>query len=196
MHGRIAETLGDVQLGAVRRIAQLLAERRQVVLRIENLQVCDQRGTLVHQVHPPPQQIACLTHALGVGIRQREVAPLEQMRDFVRIDPVVLGLAAVDQLHVQRVADHERDRVLGTAVGEPVPAEHALHTDDDTVAEGGKGLQQRLEMARQVAIEYDGTGTVQDANVHGPGVQVDAAVESMWAGIVEAHHGLPTWVGA
>jgi hypothetical protein len=36
---------------------------------------------------------------------------------------------------------------------------------------------------------------VEDTDVRGPGVQIDAAVESMEAG-VEAHGGLPGWVGA
>ena len=57
------------------------------------------------------------------------------------------------------------------------------------VAERRDDLQQGLELTRQVAVADDGAGVVEDADVHGPGVQVDAAVESMLAG-VEAHGSL------
>jgi hypothetical protein len=44
-------------------------------------------------------------------------------------------------------------------------------------------------MTRQVVVADDGAGVVEDADVHGPGVQVDAAVESVLGG-VETHQGL------
>ena len=47
----------------------------------------------------------------------------------------------------------------------------------------------------EVAVEEDVAGVVEDADVQGPGVQVDAGVESVLLG-VEAHHGLPGRVGA
>jgi hypothetical protein len=57
------------------------------------------------------------------------------------------------------------------------------------VAERRDDLQQGLELTRQVAVADDGAGVVEDADVHGPGVQVDAALKSV-LGSVEAHHGL------
>src|ERR1700722_781574 len=63
-----------------------------------------------------------------------EIAALEQAGDLVGIDTVVLGLVFVDELHVQRVADDKGNVVFGAAVGEPVPAKHALDADDDAVA--------------------------------------------------------------
>jgi hypothetical protein len=65
----------------------------------------------------------------------------------------------------------------------------------DAVAVGREGLQQGGEVTGQVTVEDDGAVLIEDADAHGPGVQVDAAVESMLLG-VEAHHGLLAWVGA
>jgi hypothetical protein len=195
LHGRVGEAVGDVEGGAVGGVAELLAEGGQVVLGVEDLQVGNQFGALVDEVQAAPQEVAGFTHALGVGIGEREVAALEQVRDLAGVDTVVLGLGAVDELHVQGVADDEGEAVLGAAVGEPVPAEHALDTDDDAVAEGSDGLEQGVEVAGEVLVEDDVAGVVEDADVHGPGVQVDAAVESVLGG-VEAHHGLLGWVGA
>jgi hypothetical protein len=74
----------------------------------------------------------------------------------------------VDQLHVQRVADDEGDAVFSAAVGEPVPAEQALATDDDAVVEARDGLQQGVEVTRQVLVQNDGAGCVADADVRVP----------------------------
>ena len=180
---------GNVQLGAIGSVAQLLAEGWQIVLRVENLQVGDQLSPFVDQVHPPPQQIARLTHALGIGIRQREVAAAEQAGYLVGVDAIVLSLAAVDQLHVQRVAQDEGNVLLGAQVRQPVPAEHALHADHDAVAVGSDALEQCLGVARQIVVENDCAGTIENANVHGPCMQVDAGIKSVGL-VVESHHGL------
>jgi len=43
------------------------------------------------------------------------------------------------------VADDEGEVVLGAAIGEPVPAEHALDAKDDAVLEGRDRLEQGVE---------------------------------------------------
>jgi hypothetical protein len=58
------------------------------------------------------------------------------------VNPVVLGLAAVDRLHVEGVAEDEGDGFLGAEVGEPVPAEDALDADDEVVAVGLDGARE------------------------------------------------------
>jgi len=46
----------------------------------------------------------------------------------------------------------------------------------------------------EVLVQEDGSGLVEDAQVHGSGVQIDAAIESVRSFIggllVKAHHGL------
>jgi hypothetical protein len=49
-------------------------------------------------------------------------------------DLVVLGLAAVNRLHVQRMAEHESNALGLAEIGKPVPGEHAFAGDDEPVA--------------------------------------------------------------
>jgi hypothetical protein len=93
------------------------------------------------------------------------------------------------------VAQDEGDGVFGAAVGQPVPAEHALDTDDEIVAERREGVEQGVEVAGEVFVEDDLAVVIEDADVHGSGVQVDAGVESVLL-VVEAHGVLPGCVGA
>ena len=81
-------------------------------------------------------------------------------------------------------------------IGEPVPGEHALDADDQAVAEGRDGVRGRRRAGGEVLVEDDVAVVVEDADVHGSGVQIDAAVESVLL-VVEAHGATPeVWVGA
>jgi hypothetical protein len=62
--------------------------------------------------------------------------------EFGGVDPVVLGFAAVDHLHVEGVAEDEGDAFGLAQVGEPVPGEHALGPDDESVAERGDRIEE------------------------------------------------------
>ena len=98
---------------------------------------------------------------------------------------VVLGLAAVDGLHVQGVAEDEGDLLLVAQVGEPVPGEHALAGDDDVGAEGRQHVEQQLLLGGHLLLQDDVAGLVEDADGQQPCVQIDAAVELVWL-VVEA----------
>ena len=65
------------------------------------------------------------------------------------VDRVGLGLAAVDRLQVQRVAEHEGNALGRAQVGEPVPGEHALAADDEAVAVGRERRQEPFGFRRQ-----------------------------------------------
>ena len=107
------------------------------------------------------------------------------------VDPVVLGFAPMDGLHVEGVAQDEGDIVLGAEVGKPVPAEDALCTDDQIVPVGLDRTEKAVRLAAHVAVEERFAGVVlQDAEVHGPSVEIDPAVVSMLAS-VEAHESPP-----
>jgi len=62
-------------------------------------------------------------------------------------------------------------------VGEPVPGEHALDGDHEVIPVGGDGFEERLRVRPDAAVEQYLAGLVQDAEVEGACVQVDAAVE-------------------
>jgi hypothetical protein len=96
----------------------------------------------------------------------------------------------VNGFHVQGVAEHEGDVLLDTEIGDPVPGEHALGTDDEVVAIGLDGAQERLRVAGDALIEKRFASLVEDAHMHRPGVQVDATVEWVLS-LKESHRGLP-----
>jgi hypothetical protein len=183
--------LRDLHVLAVGRITGFLRKGRQIVLGVEDLQMREQLGTLTHQVGPSPQQVAGLTHPLGIRIGGREVAAAQQPRQLGGIKAIVLGLAAMDGFQVQRVAEHEGDVMRHAQVGHPVPSKHALDADHQAVAKRLQRPQQRLGPGRQVSVENDVAGVVDHAHMHGPGVQVDAAVESMLT-LVKPHSWSPS----
>ena len=128
----------------------------------------EQGGALADEVGAAAEQVAGLAHALGVDVGQGEVAAAEQAGNLVGVDLVVLGLAPVDGLHVQGVADQEGDLLLPAQVSQPVPGEQALDADDDVGAEGGEGSEEGVGAGWQVDVADDGAGRIEDAQVHGP----------------------------
>src|SRR5439155_9990553 len=86
----------------------------------------------------------------------------EQHGDLVGIDLVGLGLAAVDGLHVQGVAQDEGDALCGAEVGEPVPGEQALTGDGQPVAEGSDSAEEGIRPGGDSLVQDDGTGRVED----------------------------------
>ena len=78
----------------------------------------------------------------------------------------------------------------GAQIGEPVPGEQALAADDQAVAVGRQRGQEVVGFRRQRRLRARSRRLASsDAERHGPGVQIDAAVESVLSG-VESHHGL------
>jgi hypothetical protein len=126
---------------------------------------------------------------LGVDVSLGQHAAAEQDGNRVGVDFVRLGLAAVDGLHVQSVAKDEGALFLLTEIGEPVPGEHALASDGQSVAEGGDGVEEGVGAGSDGLLADDGSGGVKDTEGEGSGVEIDAAVESVRL-VVESHHGL------
>jgi hypothetical protein len=117
------------------------------------------------------------------------VAAAEQHGDLVGIKAVVLALAAVDGLHVQGVAEHEGNLLGGAQVRQPIPGEHALAADHQTVAKGRDGPEKGPRLGPKIDVQQHRARLVEDADVQGSRVQIDTAVESMLL-LVKAHHGL------
>jgi hypothetical protein len=135
-------------------------------------------GALADQAQAGAEQVAQAAPLPGVGVGRREVAALEEPGDGLGVVAVALGLLAVDGLHGPGVAQREGDALVAAGVGQPVPAVHALAADDQAVAEGLHGLEEGGRGGGQVARESLLAVAVEDAEEQGPGVQVDAGVES------------------
>lgn len=126
LHRGIGEVVGHLQFLAVGGIAELFGKCELVVLTRLVLNVGDEEGTLADPKAAAPQEVTRLAHALRTYIGLGQDAATKQRGNFEGIDLVVLGLAAVDGLHVQRMAQDERNALGSTQVGEPIPGEHAL----------------------------------------------------------------------
>src|SRR5262249_55403682 len=92
----------------------------------------------------------------------------------------------VDGLQVQGMTEDEGNLLFLAEVGQPVPAEEARAADDQVVAVRCNGLQQELGLGVEGGGQDGVSGLVEEREGRRPGVESDAAVESMLGG-VEAH---------
>jgi hypothetical protein len=90
----------------------------------------------------------------------------------------------VDVLHGQGVAQREGDALVFAQVGQPVPGEHALDADDEVLAVRLDGVEELVGAGGQVLGEDGLALVVENVDVHGSGVQIDAAVKSVRVGVV------------
>jgi hypothetical protein len=102
------------------------------------------------------------------------------------IDRVIFRLATMDRLHREGMPEDERDAFVGAQVSQPVPGEHALDGDDNPRSIRGNDVQEGLRTGLHIAVHPDLAVLVEEADVHRPGVQVDAAVKWVLSG-VKAH---------
>jgi hypothetical protein len=100
----------------------------------------------------------------------------------VGIDLVVLGLTAVNGFQVQGMAEDEGNPRLGTEVREPVPREDTFDRDHEILAVGRNDLEQGVWAGLHITLPHDLPVSVQDADVHGPGMQGNATVEFVLCG--------------
>ena len=92
----------------------------------------------------------------------------------------------MDSFHVQGVPEDKVDILPLAEICEPIPGEDTFHGDDDIVTIGGKGVEERSGSGRHIAVRHDIALGIEDAEVHGASVQVDAAIILMCSG-VESH---------
>ncbi len=90
----------------------------------------------------------------------------------------------MNRAHAERVAESERDSFRLAKVGEPVPGEEALAADDEVAAaKWRQGVEQGIRSAGQIPVQDGLAGAIEHAQVHRPGVQIDATTELMATGV-------------
>jgi hypothetical protein len=167
----------------------------QVVLMEGVLDVGHELGPLADEVGSAPEEVPGGPHLGGIDVGHGKEASPEQTGGLEGVDAVVLGLAPMDGLHVQGVAEDEGDGMFGTEVSEPVPVEDAFGGDDQVVPKRLYGLKESSAITGQVLVKQDIASGVQNAQIESAGMKVDAAVMLMLLGI-EAHGsppGLDDW---
>jgi hypothetical protein len=162
---------------AVGFVSARLADLRQIVRAIGLLEVRQECRALAHAMSPSPPQVAGRPHLCRRDVGVREPPTAEQAGTLVRLDRSVLGLAPVHRLHGQRMAQHKGKTFTGAEVGQPIPSEETCDTDDQSGPVRRDGFAKRFGASWHVAVPQDLTLLVQDAQVHGAGMQSDTTVK-------------------
>ena len=111
-----------------------------------------------------------MEHIGWVDVNLRDHASPQQSGDLESIDPIVLGFAAMDSLHVQGVTKDEGNLLAGSQVGRPVPGEDAFHLQHEIFPVGIDGAEERTRIGPDLSVKEYLVSLVQDAKVHGAGV--------------------------
>jgi hypothetical protein len=189
LHGGIGKPLSDAV--AVRFRGDLLADLGQVILAVGVLDMGQQFGPFAPEIDPAPEQVPGGAHRGGIARGLGEHPTAEQDGNLVGVDLVFCGLAAVDGLHVEGVAEDKRAPFLGTQVCEPVSGEEPFNGDDNVGPRGRHDLEKRLWASSHIAVHHDLAVLVQDTDVHGSGMKVEAAISFVLLGAESGSATLP-----
>jgi hypothetical protein len=83
----------------------------------------------------------------------------------------------MDGFHLERVPEDKRQPCAGAEIGEPRPREETFDTDNQILSVRCHGLEKWLRCGLHMPVQQDLSVLMQDAEVHGAGMQVDAAVK-------------------
>jgi hypothetical protein len=86
---------------------------------------------------------------------QRKGTAADQLGDLLGIDLVVLGFAAMDRLHVERVSQNKGDFLALTEISEPITGEDALDTHNEVFPIGRDQLEESAGLCRNILMETD-----------------------------------------
>ena len=195
-HGQVGLERGLV-VGIGEGLGQALAPRLTIAAaaghgfftlgQLETLQALEQFGSAPHVGDALTEQSADGSFLGGVDIGGRDEIAAEQMGQLLRIDPVVLVLAAVDGADVKGMSEDEVEAGAQTGIGQPIPAEEALATDSQRMTPGSDLLEEEVEVVvANVGMEELFALAVHQTGVHGTGMQIDSAVE-FGGGFVVSH---------
>jgi hypothetical protein len=175
VHRRIGKALGDPV--AVGFGGDLFADGWEVILAVGILNMRQECTAFAGQVQAPTQQVAGRAHLGWIDIGLREHTAAQQHSDLMGVDLVVFGLAAMDSFHREGMTEDKRNTVFSTEVHKPVPSKHAFGSEDDLIAVGGNGFEKRLWGGCHVTVQQRFASLVEDAHVHGAGVEIDTTVK-------------------
>src|SRR5207253_800022 len=83
----------------------------------------------------------------------------------------------MDGFQGKRGSKDTRQAFEGTQIGQPVPREEAIDTDDQILPRGRNSLEQGVWPRGHMPGHQDLAILVQDAEVHGAGMQVNATIK-------------------
>ena len=162
----------------------------QIVLGEGILDMGQELSPLASEVKAAAQEIASGAHLAGIDVGVGKGPGAKKNGNLSGIDLVILGLAAMDGLHVEGVAEDEGDALIGAEIGQPVPAEDALGPDDQVVTKRGDGLEEEMRVTAEPLMQADHSLFIENAEVEIAAMEVDAAGVPMLP-LIEAHGSPP-----
>jgi hypothetical protein len=126
--------------------------------------------------HPAPQQVPGSAPVGGRDRGLREPPPSEEHGALRGVNLSVLSLAAMDRLQRQGMPEDAGNPLVSTEVRQPIPGAEACDTDDESLTRGRHGLEKRGRPGLHMPVDQALSSVVQDADRHGAGLQVEAAV--------------------
>ena len=113
-----------------------------------------------------------------IDVGGRDQVGAQEVGDLLGVNAVVLVLAAVNGLEVERMGQDEMNASLGTGIREPIPAKHAFGADRQIVAIGSNELQEVSEViVFDVGVDELFAVPIHEADIHLPGMEINSAVE-------------------
>jgi hypothetical protein len=158
-------------------VGQSLADFREVVLAVRIVGMSQPLGSFAHERQAAPEEVAGGAPLGGRDIGLGEHPAAQEDGDLVGSDLVVFGLAPMDGLHVEGVAQDEGNPLAGTEIGQPVPREDAFDADDEILLVGCNSFQQWCGGCLHISMQQDLSVPIHNTDVHGPGMQIDATVK-------------------
>jgi hypothetical protein len=196
VHRGIGEALGDpVSVGAV---GNGFADGREGLLAVGLSDMGQECAAFAGQRHPSTQQVAGRTPLGGIDRGLRKHPAAQPYGDFLGVDLLVFGLAAILALppgmaFMERACPRTKG-LPGSAQrsASQVPGKQAFGRQDELLAVGGNGLEKRLWGGGHVPVQQRCTRLVEEANVHGAGVESETTVTWVLCG-VEPHKVSSSW---
>ena len=138
------------------------------------VRVCQRHAIVLTEPHVPAHP-----RHVPFDVRRPHSAPVLCVQNPLRIES-------------RATASQIRDRAGPRTHGSPsrahrsasqVPGNKALDRADQILTRGGHGLEKRRCAGLHVPMQPDLAILVKDADVHGPGVPIEATVTLMWRGV-------------
>lgn len=174
LHRRIGEACRDAT--AVGFLGQLPAHLGQGGLAVGVLDMRQQLGAVAQAVHPAPEERACRPHRSGRDLRLREPPPAQEPGNFLGLEWVIFGFAAMHGLHGEGRPEDAGNALPRTQVGQPVPREETFDRDDHVITRRRNDREEGLGAGRAMLVDHDLPSVVQYTDVHGASVPVDPTI--------------------
>jgi hypothetical protein len=166
-------------------IGHLVAHGRPVIWAVGRVPVGQPLGPVMGQRPTASQPVAGRPPLGRIDTGVGEPAATAPDGPRVRVERVMCGLPPMARLHVQGLAEAEREAFIRTQVGPPGPGDQACDRDDEPRSSGRRDAPTGRRGRLHLTGHEPRAALVEEADVQGPGRPVDAAVTGV-LGVVQS----------